>query len=319
MHTIKNMAHNNIRHAYICAILFTVQLSASYLYAAQYQAANAISDWKTVNSTTISFFSKKHAERIVSLSPAATETLCAVGAYKQIAARTDMCDYPEEVKQLPSTGGFDGKTLSIEKIISYQPDLVYITYGMHDYLAGQLAAYGIHIYISNASSVHDVLNEIGDIGMITGHTAEASDVQKHITDVIAQVRTKIAGRDSPSVYWEIWNSPFMSAGKTSFMDSIIEAAGGKNIFSDIHQAYPLVSQESIIKRQPQIIIIPDMEKETIASVSRRSGWDSIPAVRNNRIIFINADITARPGPRIAQAVLILAHAFYPDADMSSIR
>ncbi|HAH62909.1 MAG TPA: hypothetical protein DCL73_12520, partial [Treponema sp.] len=183
-------------------------------------AAATSVDVKSVNSATLRSFATKPAERIVSLSPAATETLCAVGAFGQIAARTDFCDYPEEVKTLPTVGGFDGKTLSIEKIISFKPDLVYATYGMHDYLVDTLRSYGIQVYISDASLVKDVLGEIRDMGKITGHEAEAENVRGHITSVLDAVSAKVQGKKAPAVYWEVWNAPYMSAGKTSFMNDL---------------------------------------------------------------------------------------------------
>src|SRR5574344_1753105 len=104
----------------------------------------------------------------------------------------------------------------------------------------------------------------------------------------------------------------MSAGNTSFMNDLLTAAGGKNIFADIAQAYPLVSEETIIARNPDVVIIPDMEKETAGSVQKRPGWKAVSAVLKGHIISINADITARPGPRIAEAVLLLAQALHPD-------
>lgn len=259
------------------------------------------------------------AEHIVSLSPSATEILCAVGAFKQIAARTDFCDYPSEVRSLPSVGGFDGKTLSIEKIVSFHPDLVYATSGMHDYLIDVLKRYGIRVYISNASSIDDVLHEINDIGRITGHPDTAAAVQNHIQRVLTEIQSRIRNVKIPSVYWEIWNSPYMSAGNTSFMNGLLTAAGGKNIFADIDQAYPLVSEETIIVRNPDVVIIPDMEKETVSSVQNRPGWKAVSAVQKGHIICINADITARSGPRIAEAVLLLAKALHPDVSFEGIR
>ena len=282
-------------------------------------AADSSVDVKAVNRTALQAFGSKHAERIVSLSPAATEILCAVGAFSQIAARTDFCDYPENVQTLPSIGGFDGKTLSIEKIISYRPDLVYATYGMHDYLVGTLRSYGIQVYISDAQVVKAVITEIGDIGSITGHKAEADAVRNHITSVLAAVRAKTQAAAVPSVYWEVWNSPYMSAGKDSFMNDLVVEAGGRNIFADIGQAYPVVSEESIIARKPDVILIPDSGKVTALSVQNRAGWSTIPAVSSGRIIYMNADITARPGPRIADAVILLAKALHPEISFDGIK
>ena len=106
-------------------------------------------------------------QRIISLSPSATEILFAIGAQNQIAARSDFCDFPENVKNIPSVGGFDGKTLSIEKILSFSPDFVYLTNGMHNYLIPFLQKHNIAYYISVADSIQTVLQEIAEIGKIT--------------------------------------------------------------------------------------------------------------------------------------------------------
>lgn len=273
----------------------------------------------TGNAAVIQSFGKKHAEHIVSLSPAATEILCAIGAHGQIAARTDLCDYPPEVKQIPSAGGFDGKSLSIEKILSFQPDLVYATKTMHDHLIEPLRSYGIRVYVSNADSVEEVIEEIGDMGIITGHTSKAAAVQQHIHSTIIMIRNAIRNKPVVRVYWEVWNSPYMSAGNTSFINDLIMKAGGTNIFADTANAYPLVSEEAIIARNPDIIIIPGTGSLTADMVTQRTGWNSIKAVKNKRIFFVDDNITSRPGPRIADALVILARAIHPDAEFSGVK
>ena len=121
-------------------------------------------------------------QRIISLSPSATEILFAIGAQNQIAARSDFCDFPENAKNIPSVGGFDGKTLSIEKILSFSPDFVYLTNGMHNYLIPFLQKHNIAYYISVADSIQTVLQEIAEIGKITNHQLQAQKLcnQLHI-------------------------------------------------------------------------------------------------------------------------------------------
>jgi iron complex transport system substrate-binding protein len=194
-----------------------------------------------------------------------------------------------------------------------------MTSGMHDYLVPTLKKYGISVYISDASSVKGVIDEITDMGKITGHTKEAAAVTGHIVSVLAGVKSRTGTRTAPSVYWEIWKSPYMSVGNTSFMNDLINNAGGVNIFSSIGQAYPLVSEESVIARNPSVIIIPDMEHETADSVSHRPGWNIIDAVKTGRITVVDSDVTSRPGPRIADAVLLLAKAIHPGLSFDDIR
>lgn len=249
-------------------------------------------------------------QRIVSLSPAASEILCAIGAYDQIAARTDFCDYPPEISKIPSTGGFDGKTLSIETILSFNPDFVYASKGMHDQLLPLLKQQNIQYYVSEADSVEAVLSEIEEIGRITGHSAQAEKVISEMKKDLNETK-KLYSRQMPvSVYWEVWNPPYMSIGKDSFINELIEIAGGKNIFAGVAEPYPVVSEEAVISAEPQVIIVPDTMKDACEEVKARKNWKSVPAVQYDRIYAFDADMISRPGPRIAEAARLIGETIH---------
>lgn len=240
------------------------------------------------------------AKSVVALSPAATEILFAIGAEDQIAAVSEYSDYPEAAKSKPVAGGFDGNSISLETILSFKPDLVYLTEGMHNFLIQGLEDNNIPYYISNATSVQAVYDEIKDIGKLTGHEKEAeiviTEMKRKTTSMQASDTEKV------SVYYEVWYEPFMSMGNTSFINDIIATAGGKNIFDDLSDAYPMVSEETIIARQPEVILIPASNWLTADALKARAGWESIPAVKNNKVYVIDDNIYSRPGPRIATAI-----------------
>lgn len=199
----------------------------------------------------------KSEVRIVTLGPAATEIVFAIGAQDQLVARTDLCDYPADVSKYPSVGGFAGNTISLEAIISYEPTLVYLFAGMHDYLVQPLKDAGIEVYVSNAVSIDAVKKEVLDIGKLTGHNKEAQKVVKAMNATLARtekyIKSKSKGKTAPKVYWEVWNDPMMSAGKNSFMNDIIQKAGGNNIFGNLNEAYPMVSEEAVLLADPDYI------------------------------------------------------------------
>ena len=204
--------------------------------------------------------SKKKADsdvRIVTLGPAATEIVFAIGAQDQLVARTDLCDYPAQAANYPSVGGFAGNTISLEAIISYEPTLVYLFAGMHDYLVQPLKDAGIEVYVSNAVSIDAVKQEVLDIGKLTGHDKEAQKVVKQMNATLTRtqkyIKSKSKGKNAPKVYWEVWNDPMMSAGKNSFMNDIIQKAGGNNIFGNLAEAYPMVSEEAVLLADPDYI------------------------------------------------------------------
>ncbi|HPX27976.1 MAG TPA: cobalamin-binding protein [Treponemataceae bacterium] len=236
--------------------------------------------------------------RIVSLSPASTEILFALGAGDLVAARTDFCNYPAEAQNCPSVGGFDGKTFSLETVLAFAPDLVYLNTAMHGHLVQSLTELGIEIFASDAQSIPDIYTEILQVGVITGK-------EKNAEKLVESMKKRI-DKPSPaniiSVYWEVWNAPYMSIGNTSFINEIIQASGAQNIFNDLSASYPVVSEESIIARNPSVILLPSDSPETLDTIKNRSGWDSIDAVNNNRVYKIDGDIISRPGPRLAEAI-----------------
>lgn len=255
----------------------------------------------------------KTAQRVVALSPSAGEILFAVGAGGQVVAVSQFTDYPEEASKLPQVGGFDGKTLSMESILSFKPDLVYMSDVMHNFMIPQLEEYGIKYYLSKADSVEGVMKEILDIGELTGHADKANEVVAEMKKKIeaAGVGFSVQAGESQgdqfnqqavSVYWEVWNSPYMSAGASSFIGDVIKCAGGKNIFDDLQDAYPIVSEEAIIKRSPEVILLPASSGVIADDVRARAGWEDVAAVVNGRIFVVSDNVYTRPGPRIAQVI-----------------
>ncbi len=246
-------------------------------------------------------------QRIVSLSPAATEILFAVGAQDQIVARTNLCNYPPEAEKIPAAGGFDGKLFSLENIISFKPDFVYLTDGMHNHLIEPLTSYGIRVYVSKSNTLQDVLEEIQAIAEITGHKENGAKCVASIKDEFrqAQDESKKLSAHKPSVYWEIWNAPYMSVGSASFLNEIIELAGLTNIFAELNQQYPVVSEESIIAKKPDMILFASDANLSKEDFLKRGTWKNIPAVKNGKIYCIDADLMTRPGPRVGKAALAL--------------
>ena len=229
----------------------------------------------------------------------------AVGAEEQVAAVSEFTDYPPEAASKPVVGGFDGKTLSMESILGFKPDFLYLTDGMHNFLIEQLDSYGIKYYLSKGDSIKAVMQEILDIGILTGHEAKAKEVVSEMEKKLNAVKTSSSTSSSRKLYYEVWNAPFMTAGSRSFINDIIFTSGAENIFADIDEAYPIVSEETIIARQPEYILIPASCGITVEAVKARNGWASIPAVKNNKIFLIDDNVYTRPGPRVADVVVEL--------------
>lgn len=257
-------------------------------------------------------FNKIIPKRIVSLSPAATELLAEAGAVLQIAARTDFCDYPEEVLQIESLGGFDGKSISQEKLLSFSPDLVCLTSGMHDYLTEFLESQKINYYILSQNSVSMILTDLLNLGKITGNAETAQKNAQKIQNRLNQIKAKTENLPKVSVYWEVWDSPLMSIGKNSFITELISLSGGKNIFDSINADYPLVSEEEILFKNPDIIIFPSENLNGKTKIQNRDAWKNLSAVKEQKIFPLDANFITRPGSRIAESTEILLKIFHPE-------
>ncbi len=255
------------------------------------------------------------ARRIVSLSPAVTETLFAIGAGSRVAAVTAYCNYPAEVRSVPKVGGFAGKSISIESIVALKPDLVIAEGGMHERVVALLEKAGLRCYAADARRIDDAYRLIRDFGALTGRSAEAEAAAAALRGRIDAVRAKVAGRPVPSAFWEVWDDPLMTSGGGTFITEAIAAAGGRNVFAQSREQWPTISLEYVLAADPDWLLSgtdhgAKMDARILAS---RPGWRNLSAVRAGRIALVDADSINRAGPRLADAVEALARIFHPDA------
>lgn len=257
------------------------------------------------------------SQRIVSLVPSVTETLFALQAQDMIVARTDFCNWPPEAQAIPSVGGFDGKTISLERIISFKPDLVCLAEVMHDHLIQPLEDLGIEVFVSSAESVQHIQDEILMLGSLTGKMDETMLLLDTISQQLYQARILAqehgSSRAPKPVYWEVAAAPYFTPGQGSFITDLLATIGLKNIFAQVPQEYPQVSEESIIAGQPQLIFFPDYNRQgqqAVQAIAKRPGWQNIPAVANGKIFPVDSDLFSRPGPRIGEMALQLVSLAY---------
>ncbi len=244
-------------------------------------------------------------QRIVSLSPAATEILFAIGAGPQVVAVDDWSTYPPEAP-MTDLSGFDP---NIEAITAYEPDLVVIAFDTNDLVAG-LTALEIPVLVS--ASPFDIsggYGEVAALGAATSHTDEAREI---IEEMRAEIAEALAG--APEVPIRIYHEldqTYFSASSNSFIGAVYTALGTTNIADPADSdgyGFPQLTEEYIIEADPQLIIITDLTAYTATDVAARPGWESISAVRDGNILVVNADIASRWGPRLPQFVSTVAAA-----------
>lgn len=255
------------------------------------------------------------SQRIVSLVPSTTEMLFALQAQDMIVARTDFCNWPPETQAVPSVGGFDGKTISLERIVAFQPDLVCIADVMHNHLIQPLEALGIKVFLSTAQKLDQIYEEVVQLGELTGHQTDAQQLIAKIDSQLQEAQRLVAAMEDSQqnagkkAYWEVATAPYFSPGQDSFITDLLEAMGLENIFGTLPQAYPQVNEEGIIAGQPDCIFFPDYNFQGEAgakAIASRTGWQKLPAVVHGRIFPVDSDLFSRPGPRVGEMALELA-------------
>lgn len=258
---------------------------------------------------------KARPDRLVSLAPGNTEILFALGLGDKVVGVDDYSDYPPEAAQVAKIGGFSNP--NVEKIVALKPDLVFAT-NMHEQAVRQLEKLGIPVAVVSPKSVEDVLQSIRWIGKMTSTGERAVELVADLESRIKKVEAVVKGipeEKRPWVYYEVYFDPLMTAGPRTFIGQLIELAGGRNIAYDANTDYPEFSAEAIIKRNPEIIIFPQWhgsESLTVEQMKSRDGWQQVRAIKNNRVFGIDANIISRPGPRIVEALEVLAKMIHPE-------
>lgn len=253
----------------------------------------------------------KSPERIVSLSPAATEILFAIGAGPKVVAGTEYDTFPDEAKKLPRIGGFTPQSINLEAILAHKPDLV-IAAPQKDVIAA-LEKLGIPVLALDPKGTADVWNNIELLGSATGCEEKATELlttlQTRRKDVWTRKVWREAMRDSappPRVLFVLADEPLITCGKGTFIDEIITAAGGTNVFGDVADSWPKVSDEQVLARDADVILCVEHVggDGTIVPgrLKMRPGWDKLSAVKSGRVYAVDADLLTRPGPRLVDGL-----------------
>ena len=257
-------------------------------------------------------------QRIISLAPSNTERLFAVGAWQAVVGVTTVDTYPPEVATMRKVGGFVPKSISIETIVSLKPDLVLAAGELQRPTIEALERIGLTVVaVEDPSSFDEVYADITLVGRLTGHGQEARRVVEEIQARMGRVQRAVATvpqEKRVTVFYEVYDAPLMTVGRSTVLGQLLEMAGGINVFADLGGRYPQVSSEEVVKRNPGCILghTGHQLALTPAQIGQRPGWNHMTAVKQNCIRLLNGDTVARPGPRLAEALEAITRALYPD-------
>lgn len=250
------------------------------------------------------------ARRIVSLAPATTELVFALGAGDRLVGRTTWCDWPAEASAVPDVG--NGLGPNVEAVAAQRPDLVLVYPSEANRAAvGQLEALGIRSAVLRQDAIADWRETVRLVGALTGTAARAESLLAGFESGLAGARPPITA-DSPTVFIAVGVNPPIAIGAGSFVSELVTLAGGRNVFADLPAPSAVVSLEAIVARDPDLVVVlgPDSAAGTVA---RRQGWGAIRAVRAGRIVTLDGSMFDRPSPRLPEAVLALTRRFAPVA------
>jgi len=259
------------------------------------------------------------ATRVVSLVPALTEMLFAVGAGPQVVGVSSYDAFPPDVKRLPRVGALlDPDT---ERILSLRPDLV-LLYGSQVEQQALFERAGIRTYGYRHAGISGALHSIDEIGRLTGHPAEAQRLIRTVEAKLDAVRARVAGRQRPRTLLVFERQPgtlqgLYASGGRGFLNEMLDIAGGVNVFADMPRESVQPSHETLLMRAPEVII--EISARGLAGSDtdqERRIWSrlaSVPAVRQGRILFLSGEHLVVPGPRLAEGTEALAGALHPEA------
>jgi iron complex transport system substrate-binding protein len=247
-------------------------------------------------------------ERIVSLSPTATEILFAIGAGDQVVAVDDQSDYPPGV---PTTD-LSGFEPNAEAVVGYDPDLVVMSDGA---IADSLERLDIAVLVQPAvKRLRGTYRQIRRLGEATGHDREADRLVDEIKDEIADLEDEVPDRsDAPTAYYEL-DDTYFSVTSGTFIGKILSLAGLANIADDSDAGrYPQLSAEYIIDADPDYIFLADTEccGQSLETVAARPGWSDIAAVREGQVVALQDDIASRWGPRVVDLLRTIVESTTP--------
>jgi iron complex transport system substrate-binding protein len=252
---------------------------------------------------------KSAPHRVVSLNPATTDLIFALGAGHRLVGRTHWDLYPEAAKAVPDLGS--GIRPNVEAVLGARPDLV-ILYASKDNraAASELRAAGVNTLSLKIDHIADFHRAARTIGRLLGDSARGSLVSDSVEKTLRRVRAATQSLPKPTVFWHIWDAPVITIGRGSFMNELIEIAGGANVYGDMAETSPAVSIEDVLKRNPQFIITGPQGSKKISSDPR---WSQFPAVKGRRVLVVDTAIVGRPSVRLGEAAESLARLLHPGA------
>lgn len=245
--------------------------------------------------------------RIVSLNPPTTEVLFAIGAGGRLVGRTTYDRWPEAALALPDLGG--GLRPNVEAVLAARPDLV-VLYASDDNrdAARRLRAAGVATAAFRVDRIADFRRVTLALGELTGDAVAARVLVDSVGATIARVRTATQSLPRPTVFWPLYDQPLLATGGGSFLNELIDVAGGRNIYGFMTEPSPRITVEDLLQRDPDVVLLSPESRARYLADPR---WRALRAVREGRLVAVDTTLVFRPGPRLGEAARSVARLLHP--------
>ena len=253
---------------------------------------------KIVDDAGRTLLFSKTPRRILSLSPANTELVFAVGAGDLLVGRTTQCDYPAKATEISAVGSLFPP--DYERIVGVRPDIILMTGGSED-VRSRLEARGLKVLVIEPKGVVQVAEALRLLGRVLDRGDTAEVAAKTYENALANERVS-NNKDPVRVFYEVWPSPLTAAGPRSFVGDLINVAGGLNVVTS-KTPWPRPSAEKILAADPEVIIVARAQDRASLLDGKRPGWSAVTAVKHGHV-FVPPDpsVLVRPGPRLIEGV-----------------
>ena len=248
--------------------------------------------------------------RVVSLNPTATEIIFAMGQEQHLVGRSKWDAYPPRVQSIASVG--DGIRPNVEAVLGVRPTLVVLYATAENRPAARaLAAAGVRTLALRVDHIEQFATLTRRLGVALGVPEQAAHVIDAVQASLDDVRHASRSGKPVTVVWPLWQSPVMVVGRGSYLDELIELAGGRNVFHDIAEPSPTVSIEEIVRRDPDFVIA---SRATAKQLVATPAWRAVRAIREGRIVIDDPSLSGRPSVVLGMAAHALATALRTSRD-----
>ncbi len=261
----------------------------------------AVAAIKVIDSRGQTLELEAPAARIVSLAPHVTELLFYAGAGDRVIAASEYSDYPDEARRIPGIG--NASRIDVERLIALAPDLVIAWQsGNSPGDIRRIESLGIRVFTTEPRTLESIGELVAVLGELSGTAVRAGPAAREYVDRLAELRARYAGRAPVTVFFQIWERPFMTVNDRHIISDVLHLCGGRNIFADNEALAPTVSEESVIARNPDVIIAPRAAGQPSDPFVRWRKWPQLKAVSRRQLVTIDADVISRHTPRLLAGI-----------------